>query len=204
MKSIILLSGGIDSSVMLALAHERGEELIALSFDYGQKHRIELQSAAQIAAHYHAQHITLSIDPSCLGTSPLLGSEEISTTAAYVPVRNTLFLTYATIQAERFGADKIYFGPNADDQDYPDCNPSFVEAYRHLLNWATKKESLQIETPLLSLTKREIIEEAHRLDLPLHLTWSCYNPQGTPPLPCEKCLPCQLTQPLLQESSLCL
>jgi len=197
MKAIILMSGGIDSTVSLALALEKGLECIALSFDYGQRHWIELTSARAICKHYNVAHQIIKIDPKAFGMSSLVEIdspmpkdrtiEEISGEGipnTYVPARNTLFLSFALSQAEILNADEIHFGMNAHDINaYPDCRPEYVKAFQDLVNVATKqsleKKPPQIITPLSAMTKAEIISEGYRLNTPIELTHSCYNPTNS-------------------------
>jgi 7-cyano-7-deazaguanine synthase len=206
MKAVILLSGGIDSSVILAMALEQDRACHAISFDYGQKHKIELQSASAIAKHYGIPHQIVRINQFSFGSSALspegcvstnrteseIASKGIPTT--YVPARNTLFLAYATGIAEVNGASEIWTGPNAMDHIYPDCRKEFLDAFQSVLNTATKQaaegRAPRLITPLLELNKKQIVMEARRLAVPLHITWSCYNPQpnAQPCLICDACI----------------
>lgn len=211
MKAIVLLSGGIDSTVVLALAKEQGLECHAISFDYGQRHRVELKSAAAIAAFYQISHRTILVDPSCF-SGPALNSSLTSKTEVpqnrtekemssgsipntYVPARNTLFMAYAAGQAEVYNAQEIHFGPNVMDYHaYPDCRPEYFRAYQALINLATKQavegSAPRIVTPLIQWDKTEIIKKGLELKAPMHLTWSCYNPLAIHP--CERCDACLL------------
>ncbi len=209
MKAVILLSGGIDSTVLLALALERGLDCLALSFDYGQRHLIELTSARAICEHYDIPQHTITIDPSAFGHSTLVHTdtpmpdkrslkeiEQSGIPNTYVPARNTLFLSYALGQAEIIDATEIHFGMNAQDRvGYPDCRPEFVESFQRLVNVATKqsveKTPPKIITPLIELNKAGIISLGLRLNAPLELTHSCYNPTKTG-LQCGTCDACIL------------
>lgn len=210
-KAIILFSGGLDSSVVLALALQRGIQCYAISFDYGQRHKIELQAAQAIVEYYKdfdVSHTIISIDPTPFASSHLVGSgravetgkniEQISLQgipSTYVPGRNTLFLAYATAFAEHVGAQEIHFGCNAADLScYPDCRPEFIKAFQQLLNTATKQaiegKAPQIVTPLAHWDKRRIVVEAQSLGVPIELTWSCYSPamDNTPCRCCDACV----------------
>lgn len=194
MKAIILLSGGIDSSVMLAKALEKGRDCFALSFDYGQRHRIELESAKKIAAYYKVPHQIIEIVNPSFISSALVNKEtkvqknrtpqQIATAgipSTYVPARNTIFLAYALSLAEHLQADEIHYGSNAlDFVPYPDCRPDYFSAFQSVINLATK-QSLEgappcLVTPLIYMNKAEIIAEGQRLNVPLEDTFSCYSP----------------------------
>lgn len=203
-KAIILFSGGLDSTVMLALALEQKRDCHCLSFNYGQKHKIELEHAKAIAAHYRVPHRIITIDPSAFETTSLVSNisvpkyasakeaSETGVTSTYVPARNTLFLSYALGQAEILGADEIYFGPNAMDYaSYIDCRPAFIEAFQHLAAHAINSTAPKIVTPLIHWTKEEIVKKGKELNAPLKMTFSCYDP--TPDhKPCGSCQACQL------------
>jgi 7-cyano-7-deazaguanine synthase len=208
MRAVVLLSGGIDSTVTLAYACSLGRECLALSFDYGQRHRVELNSAQAIAAHYNVEWKLMILPPlgapSCtlLSTSAAVPmdrsdaavkSEGVPST--YVPARNTLFLAYALGQAEIHNADEIYFGANADDSaSYPDCQPAFLNAFQQVAYLGTQHGVVnsrpQLCTPLLKLNKNTIVAWAYELKVPLELTFSCYAPQkdGLACLRCDACL----------------
>jgi len=206
LKAIILFSGGLDSTVMLAQALAEGKECLALSFDYGQRHRIELKAAETIANHYHVPQKIIQIDPAAFSNTSLVGSEgapkykssnEIDhqkIPSTQVPARNTLFLAYALGQSEIHNAQEIHIGPNAQDfAHYPDCRPAFYTAFQAMANHATKQAAEghppRILTPLIHFHKKEIVALGRSLDAPLHLTFSCYDPTpaGTP---CTACLAC--------------
>lgn len=206
-KAIVLLSGGIDSTVILAKALSEGKKCLALSFDYGQRHRVELEAAASVAAFYHVPQKTIAIDPSAFAKTSLLSGEvpkysSMEETKAekipstQVPARNTLFLAYALGQAEIHGSDEIHIGPNAQDFiPYPDCRPVFYEAFQKMANYATKQavegKAPTIVTPLIYLEKKEIVELGKALKAPLELTFSCYDPT-LDSKPCNHCLACHV------------
>ncbi|MGA8163943.1 MAG: 7-cyano-7-deazaguanine synthase QueC [Waddliaceae bacterium] len=208
MKTVILLSGGLDSCVVLAMALEKKRECYAVSFDYGQHHRIELAYAQKIARHYGVSHRVLSIDPHAFQHSSLISGhhipkqrsvQEISideTPATYVPARNTLFIAYAIGQAEILDAQEIHIGVNAmDSGPYPDCRPAFFHRFQQVINIATRQAfegaPPHLLTPLIHWDKREIVKEGRRLNVPFFLTFSCYDPtpKGDP---CECCDACVL------------
>lgn len=203
--AIILLSGGVDSCVLLAEALAQGKRCLSLSFDYGQRHYQELAAAADIAEHYGVEHLVLCLDPAAFGSSSLLDAtssvpkgDELANEgipSTYVPGRNTLFLAYAMGQAELRGASEIHYAAHVDDAaGYPDCRPSFVEAFQGLLNVASKQsvegQGIRLVAPFLKMTKGEIIRRGQELQSPMEMTWSCYAPQGD--APCGECLACTL------------
>lgn len=205
-RAIVLLSGGLDSATCLLLARDEGFEVDTLSFDYGQRHSIELERARAIAARYGArEHRVVRIDLAGAGGSALtdpsiavprhsLGREPIPVT--YVPARNTLFLAHAVARGEAIAASDIFIGANAlDYSGYPDCRPEFLEAFEKTANLGTKagvegKASFRIRAPLLKMTKADIVRLAARLGLDFRLTSSCYDPQrdGAPCCSCDSCL----------------
>lgn len=203
-KAVILLSGGLDSATCLALAREQGFEPVALSFDYGQRHNAELAAARRVAAAFGVQdHRVLRLDLGTIGGSaltdtaiavPTEASEGIPVT--YVPARNTVFLSFALGLAEVTGADDIFIGVNAVDYSgYPDCRPEFIAAFTRLANLATKAgvegHAMKIHTPLISLTKAEIIRSGLRLGVDYGLTVSCYQ-ADTDGRACGICDSCRL------------
>ena len=207
-KAIVLLSGGLDSTVALAIAKESGRECIAISFNYGQRHRIELEYSKQVAAFYSIPQRIVTIDPFLFMSSSLSMEGNVPTNrtleeiasggipSTYVPARNTLFLAYATAFAEIYQAQEIYVGMNADDQyGYPDCRPAYIAAFQGLLDVATKQSTTGspplLVTPLVKMTKKEIVAEGIRLKAPLSITWSCYAPTKTEEV-CEVCDACTL------------
>ncbi|HEY0113904.1 MAG TPA: 7-cyano-7-deazaguanine synthase QueC [Allosphingosinicella sp.] len=188
-KAVALLSGGLDSMVAAARAKEEGFALLALTIDYGQRHRVELQAAERIAAALGAErHIVLPLDLRAFGGSALTADiavpksgvgEEVPVT--YVPARNTIFLSLALGWAEAAGATHLYIGVNAlDYSGYPDCRPDFIAAFERLAALATKAgaegSSFRIAAPLLDMSKADIVREAVRLGLDAGLSWSCYDP----------------------------
>lgn len=203
-QAIILFSGGIDSTVLLAQALREGKKCFALSFDYGQRHRIELQAAQAIAAHYAVPQKIIHIDPGAFSKTALVEGpavpkyhslkEAVGVPSTQVPGRNLLFLAYAMGQAEILDAEEIHIGPNVHDfGPYPDCRPAFYQAFQTLASSATKQavegKVPQIKTPLIYLTKREIVTLGKKIHAPLEKTWTCYDP--TPDArPCGSCLAC--------------
>lgn len=204
-RAIVLLSGGLDSTVILAEAIAKGRICHAITFNYGQKHFVEIEAARRIANHYGITQQFISIDPALFNDSALTNSalqapvnrsiNDIphSIPSTYVPARNTLFLAYAAAIAEAQKADEIYYGANANDSHpYPDCRPAYMVAFQSVLNLATKRAVVAspptLMTPLLELSKKEIVEKAKKLSVPVDLTWSCYQPQAN--LPCQICDAC--------------
>lgn len=206
-KAIILFSGGLDSTVILALALAQKRQCYALSFDYGQRHRQELKCAQTIAAHYGVSHQIIFIDPMAFGQSSLVSDLEAPHSRTleqiahqgipntYVPARNTLFLAYALGQCELHQANEIYFGSNClDALCYPDCQPAYLDAFQHIMWLATKQavegQAPQLLTPLLHWDKSQIVQQGRELGAPLELTWSCYCPsdQGRPCHTCDACI----------------
>lgn len=207
-NAIVLLSGGLDSATVLAIARAEGYAVHALSFRYGQRHAVELQSAARLAAHFQvAEHVVAEIDLRVFGGSALTAdisvpksrsltemSQEIPVT--YVPARNTVFLSFALAYAETRGASDIFLGVNAlDYSGYPDCRPEFIAAFEQMANLATKAgvegtQRLKLHTPLIELTKAGIIQRGLALGVDYALTHSCYDPVGE--LACGQCDSCLL------------
>ncbi|MGP0072332.1 MAG: 7-cyano-7-deazaguanine synthase QueC [Bryobacteraceae bacterium] len=203
--AICLLSGGLDSATCLAYARRDGFQCYALSFDYGQRHRAELQAAARVASSLGAvEHRVVSIDLRAFGGSALTAdiavpkagvSEGIPIT--YVPARNTVFLSFALAWAEVLSSSDVFIGVNAIDYSgYPDCRPEFIAAFEKMANLATKsgvegRTHLKIHTPLIQLSKREIIELGARLGVDFSLTHSCYDPDAEG-RPCGLCDSCRL------------
>jgi len=205
-RCIVLLSGGLDSATCLLLAREDGFETLALSFDYGQRHAIELERARALAGRYGVrEHRIVRLDLPSDGSSALtnravevprdsLGREAIPIT--YVPARNTLFLSHAIAWGEAAGAGDIFIGANAlDYSGYPDCRPEFLEAFQTAANLGTKAGvegalAFRIRAPLLRLTKGDIVRLGARLGLDFSLTTSCYDPSvaGKPCGHCDSCL----------------
>ncbi len=207
-RAICLLSGGLDSTTCLAIAKEAGYACYCLSFDYGQRHSVELKAADRVARGLHAvEHRTAKIDLRVFGGSALTASlpvpkgrdshqmtTEIPVT--YVPARNTIFLSYALAYAEVLPASRIFIGVNAIDYSgYPDCRPEFIAAFERMANLATKagvegRTDLRIETPLLHMTKADIVRKAVSLGVDLSWTHSCYDPapNGAPCGECDSCI----------------
>jgi 7-cyano-7-deazaguanine synthase len=188
--AVVLLSGGLDSMVTAALARERGFRLLALTVDYNQRHRIELGAARRIAAALGVErHIVLPLDLTGFGGSaltaaiavPKSGVEEGTIPVTYVPARNTIFLSLCLGWAEAAGARDLFIGVNAlDYSGYPDCRPEFVRAFQDMADLATKAGveggRFTVRTPLIDLTKADIVRAAARLGLDPAMSWSCYDP----------------------------
>ena len=204
-KAVVLLSGGLDSTTTLAKAIADGNEVTALSFDYGQRHSKELISAANVAKHYGIEHVIVKIDLSMFRSAltdknidvpenreeSQMGSDIPVT---YVPSRNIIMMSVAAGLCESIDAEKIYIGANVIDYSgYPDCRPEFFYAFQKMLEVGTKSgvegHTIKIETPILSLSKAEIVKLGKELEAPLHLTWSCYEGGEKA---CGKCDSCQL------------
>ena len=207
-KIIVLLSGGLDSATTAAIAKKEGCLITALSFDYGQRHRIELEAAKKIARHLDLnKHTILNIDLKQIGGSALTDSIDVPKQRSneqinegipitYVPARNTIFLSYALAVAEVEEASSIYIGANSlDYSGYPDCRPEFIEAFEKLANLATKAavegSKIEIKAPLINLSKAEIIKRGTELGLDYSLTFSCYDPVKES-LACGECDSCIL------------
>jgi 7-cyano-7-deazaguanine synthase len=208
-KAVCLLSGGLDSSTCLALARREGFACYALSFDYGQRHRIELEAAACVAATLGAErHMVTRISLDAFGGSALTAdiaipkgrsAEEMGhgIPITYVPARNTIFLSFALAWAEVLESADIFIGVNAlDYSGYPDCRPEYIQAYERMANLATKagvegRTKLKIHTPLLSLNKAQIVKLGKELGVPFGITHSCYDP-GPGGRPCGQCDSCLL------------
>ncbi len=206
--AVALLSGGLDSMVSAAMARDSGQRLLALSFDYNQRHRVELAAARRIAEALGAErHIVLPMDLSAFGGSALTADIAVPKDGAgtedgggipvtYVPARNTIFLSLALGWAEAAGARDIYIGVNAlDYSGYPDCRPEFIAAFESLAELATKAgvegDPFRIQAPLQHMTKADIVREGTRLGLDLGLSWSCYDP-APGSLHCGECDSCRL------------
>jgi 7-cyano-7-deazaguanine synthase len=207
-RAVVLLSGGLDSATVLAIARSQRCELYALSFSYGQRHIWELEAAARVAASIGvAKHRIANIDLRTFGGSALTDEIDVpkgrSTNEmghgipiTYVPARNTIFLAFALAWAEVLGSSDIFIGVNAlDYSGYPDCRPEFIEAFEKMGNLATKagvegRQTLKIHTPLIALSKAEIIRTGIELGVDYSLTSSCYDPSssGEPCGECDSCL----------------
>lgn len=213
-KAVVLLSGGIDSSTTAAIAKAEGYDIYALSFDYGQRHRLELESAKKVAESFGAKkHLIIKFDLREIGGSALTADIEVpkgscqspvtssQSPAAmipvtYVPARNTIFLSFALGWAEVLEAPDIFIGANAVDYSgYPDCRPEYLKAFEEMANLATRvsvegKIKFKIKAPLLYMTKGEIIRKGAEMGFDYSFTWSCYDPlpDGRPCERCDSCL----------------
>ncbi len=203
-KAVVLLSGGLDSATTLAIAKSQGFDCYALSFRYGQRHAAELDAARRVAKHVGVtQHVILDIDLRQFGGSALTSDIAVpkdrplddSIPVTYVPARNTIFLSFALAWAEVLGAQDIFIGVNAlDYSGYPDCRPEYIAAYQRMADLATKAgvegSRLRIHTPLIQMTKAQIIRKGRELDVDFDLTLSCYDPtpDGKPCGHCDACL----------------
>jgi 7-cyano-7-deazaguanine synthase len=187
-RAVVLLSGGLDSMVCAALAQEQGFSVLALTVDYNQRHRVEIEAARQIASTIADRHIVLPLDLRSFGGSALTSDASVPKDGVqpgipitYVPARNLIFLSLALAWAEAEGARDLFIGVNAlDYSGYPDCRPEFVRGFEQLARLATKAgtegEQVRIHAPLQHMTKADIAEEAHRLGLDAGLSHSCYDP----------------------------
>ena len=218
-KAVCLLSGGLDSATCLALARRDGYECYALSFDYGQRHRVELEAAARVAACLGAaRHVVARIGLDEFGGSALTADLAVPKGRAlddmghgipvtYVPARNTIFLSFALAWAEVLESSDIFIGVNAlDYSGYPDCRPEFIEAYERMANLATKsgvegRTHVEIHTPLIRLSKAEIVRLGAELGVPFGLTHSCYDPLAGG-RPCGQCDACLLRRKGFEEAGL--
>ena len=207
-KAVCLLSGGLDSTVTAYIAKHQHYQPYTITFNYGQLHQKEIKSAQQISTLLSSkQHILFDVDLNCFGGSSLLKKTkeqpkyrplnhilETEIPSTYVPARNTVFLSLALSYAETIDADAIFIGINAVDYSgYPDCRPEYIEAFQQMANLATKrsveKKPIQLQTPLLTLSKADIIRNGAELKVPFELTWSCYKGQKEA---CGQCDSCQL------------
>lgn len=203
MRAVVLLSGGLDSTVTLASALAHGDDAVALSFRYGQRHTRELESAAAICGHYGIRHVVMDMDLSMFRSSLTSGGDvperedddigkDIPST--YVPARNIIMMSIAAGLCESVDADSIYIGANAIDYSgYPDCRPEFFAQFQKMINIGTKAgvegHPITIRTPILDMSKSDIVRLGMELDAPLHLTWSCYNGGE---MACGRCDSCRL------------
>jgi len=208
-KSVILLSGGVDSATVGAIAKNQGFDLYALTFQYGQRHRREIEAAKRVAAHLKVKdHVIIEFDLRAIGGSALTDDIEVpkgrsaleitrGIPSTYVPARNTIFLSFALALAERVDSGDIFFGANQlDYSGYPDCREEYVRAFENMANLATKGAveggiQVTIHAPLIHMTKGEIIRRGSELGIDYGLTWSCYDPR-TDGRACGLCDSCKL------------
>lgn len=208
-KAVLLLSGGLDSTTMLALAVQQGFDVHAMTFRYGQRHSSEIEAARRVARHYGvSDHVVVDIDLRTFGGSALTADIAVpkdrtddaiahGIPVTYVPARNTIFLSFCLAFAEVLGASDIFIGVNAVDYSgYPDCRPEYVQAFQTMANLATRggvegTSPIRIQTPLLDLTKREIVQLGISLGVDYAITLSCYDPSPEG-LACGHCDACRL------------
>jgi len=218
-RAVCLLSGGLDSATCLALARRDGFACYALTFDYGQRHRFELEAACRVAAALGAErHHVTKIGLDAFGGSALTADIDVPKARStaemsqgipvtYVPARNTIFLSFALAWAEVLESADIFIGVNAlDYSGYPDCRPEYIAAYERMANLATRagvegRTRLRIHTPLLQLTKAQIVTLGHELGVPFALTHSCYDP-GPDGRPCGACDACLLRRKGFEEAGI--
>lgn len=206
-KAVVILSGGLDSTTCMGIAKDQGYELYPITFDYGQRHRIEIDNARKVSDYYGVsqRHKIIKLDflrdfgGSALTDEQIAvpdmtkeGAQDGEIPVTYVPGRNLLFLSIATSYAEVTGSRAIYIGVNAlDYSGYPDCRPEFIHKVEEVIALATKAgvegSDIRIETPLISMSKAEIITEGTRLQVPYHLTTSCYNGKEQACGVCDSC-----------------
>ena len=203
-KAVVLLSGGLDSTTTLAMALADGCEVTAISFRYGQRHTRELRSAEDVCKHYGVDHVVIDLNLSSFRSA--LTREELDVPMdregeldqqipiTYVPARNIIFMSIAAGLCESVDAVRIYIGANVVDYSgYPDCRPEFFEAFQEMINKGTQAgvegRPIRIMTPILDMSKADIVRKGKELDAPLHLTWSCYNGGD---LACGHCDSCRL------------
>lgn len=213
-RAVILLSGGVDSTTVLAIARAEKKELYAISFDYKQRHMRELESARMVASAFDVRkHLVVEFDLRDIGGSALTSEIAVPRTAqkeehlpaipiTYVPARNTIFLSFGLAWAEVLEAQSIYIGANAIDYSgYPDCRPEYLNAYEMMANLATKaavegRFTFAIQAPLIAMTKADIIKKGISLGVDYSLTWSCYDPQVSDSpsryVPCGLCDSCRI------------
>lgn len=207
-RAVVLVSGGLDSATVLAVAQAEGYQPYALSFRYGQRHSVELEAARRVASALGAgRHVVADIDLRLLGGSALTDDIDVphhdsaddleaGIPITYVPARNTVFLSFALAWAETLGASDVFIGVNAlDYSGYPDCRPEYVAAFEHMANLATKagvegRQHFKIHAPLIAMTKAEIIQRGLALGVDYSLTHSCYDPdvEGRACGTCDSCL----------------
>ncbi len=213
-KAIVLLSGGLDSMVTAAIAQERGHEVHALSVDYGQRHRIELESASRIAERLElSSHVEIALDLRAFGGSALTDDVEVpkggvgdAIPVTYVPARNLVFLALTTACAEAAGARDVFIGVNAlDYSGYPDCRPEFIASFAETARLGTKAgvegDAFTVHAPLQHMTKSDIARECERLKLDPAWSWSCYDPTSSGEA-CGRCDSCRLRKKGFAEAGL--
>jgi len=205
-RAVVLLSGGLDSCVTLAIAKQENEEVFAITFDYGQRHEREVESAKKLAEHYGVKkHLILRIPLGEVAESALTREEEpvpergsveemtITIPSTYVPGRNIVLLSYALSWAESAHADSIYIGAHTQDYSgYPDCRPEFLKAFQNMANLGTRRGSegrqIELKYPIVNMTKAQIVTKGNELGVPFELTWSCYRGGEKA---CGRCDSCQ-------------
>jgi 7-cyano-7-deazaguanine synthase len=218
-KAVCLLSGGLDSSTSLGVAIRDGFDCYALSFDYGQRHRTELEAAGRVARHFRAaEHRIIHIDLRAFGASALTSDIDVpkgrsvaemgrGIPITYVPARNTIFLSYALAWAEVLESSDVFIGVNAIDYSgYPDCRPEYIAAFERMANLATRagvegRTHIAIHTPLAQLNKAQIVRLGAEVGLDFSLTHSCYDP-GQGGDPCGQCDSCLLRRKGFQEAGI--
>ncbi len=218
-KAVVLLSGGIDSTTAMAIAKSEGYSIYSLSFDYGQRHRVELEAARKVAAYFGAkEHLVVNIDLRRIGGSALTSSMEVpkkrteeeithGIPVTYVPARNTIFLSYCLAWAEMLPAPDIFIGVNAIDYSgYPDCRPEYITAFENMANLSLKATvegsmTVSVHTPLIHLTKGQIISKGIELGVDYSITHSCYDP-ALDGRACGLCDSCELRQKGFREAGI--
>ena len=215
-SAVVLISGGLDSATCCAIAKSEGFGLLGLSFDYGQRHRVELLAAKRVARYFSfKKHLIVTIDPAVLSGSSLTSKKAVpknrsvrqigsAIPSTYVPARNTIFLSYALAYAETIGSRDIFIGVNAlDYSGYPDCRPGYIAAFEKMANCATKAgvegKRLKIHAPLINLTKAQIIRRGIKLGVDYSITHSCYDPSASG-LACGECDSCLLRKKGFKEA----
>jgi 7-cyano-7-deazaguanine synthase len=214
-RAVVLLSGGLDSATTLYIAHKEHYQILALTILYGQRHQKEVECARKLAAGMAAEHHILEIAMPWKGSALLDSSAELPTgrneeemgkdiPVTYVPARNTIFLSLATSYAEARGAEAIFIGANAlDYSGYPDCRPEYFQSFQDMIHRGTKAgvegKTIEIQTPLLRLTKREIVLLGASLRVPFENTWSCYEGRTKP---CGECDSCKLRAKGFEEAGI--
>jgi len=206
-KAVCLISGGMDSAVAAAIAKSEGYKIYAITFNYGQKNKKEIEAAKEIAKWLGAEHKILDVNLRQIGGSALTDNIEIPEEAkgippTYVPARNTIFLSFALAYAEVIDADYVFIGVNAVDYSgYPDCRPEYIEAFQRMANLALKRSiegrPIKIKAPLLYLSKAEIAKRGYKLRVPFEKTWSCYR-EGEKA--CGRCPSCKLRMKAFEEA----